>query len=150
MKNLSNIFESVNKVMNDNKAARADWHKQERTLARLLRIAQEKAMMPYTKPLFEAVGLPTVTNKKGVGTLTQKVFLAKYCKHFVEVKGEKVPAYVNRVALYERDAEGKVIKDADGSRKPLLDEKGQQAYTYKLTAIKAGTWTLERLLKACI
>lgn len=143
MKNLvfTNNFESANLVINETKAERKAWHEEERTLSNLLHTAQKKAMMKYTKPLFEKVGLPTD------GKLSRTKYLT-YVLSFVEHKGEKLPAYCRESPLYQRDAEGKCLKGADGKYLPLLDANGEPKKVMKLSAIKEGTWTLEKLLKA--
>lgn len=143
MSNVSftNNFESANKVINNTKDVRSDWHKKERTLSKLLNLAQQKGMMKETSILFAKVGLPTN------GKLSKTKYL-EFVVNFVEVKGEKLPAYVREVTLYERDAEGKCKKDKEGKFVPLKDDKGNIKTTFKLTAIKEGTWTLEKLLKA--
>lgn len=139
-----NNFESATKVINETKAERKAWHSQEQTLARLLRKAQEKAMMPFSVPLFKKVGLPTN------GKLTQKKYLAEHVKNFVEIMGEKLPAYVRMAPVYEKGADGKCLKDAEGKYVQAKNEKGEPVFVYKLTAIKPGTWTLEKLMKACV
>ena len=139
--NFVNNFESANNVINNTKKARSDWHKQERTLSRLLKEAQLKNMLPYTKPLFAEVGLPTD------GKLSRTAFLT-YIVNFVEVKGEKLPAYLREVTIYKRGEDGKVLTDADGHRVAEKDEKGNVKTALRLTAIKEGTWTLEKLLRS--
>lgn len=137
----TNNFESANNVINSTKETRNEWHKKERTLSKLLNLAQRKDMMKETATLFKEVGLPTN------GKLSKTKYL-EYVVNFVDFKGEKIPAYVREVTLYERDAEGKCKKDKDGKYIPLKDDKGNIKTTFKLTAIKEGTWTLEKLLKA--
>ena len=140
-KNFVNNFESANNVINSTKETRKEWHKKERTLSKLLNLAQRKDMMKETAALFKEVGLPTN------GKLSKTKYL-EFVVNFVEVKGEKLPAYVREVTLYERDAGGKCKKDKEGKFIPLKDDKGNVKTTFKLTAIKEGTWTLEKLLKA--
>ena len=143
MSNVSftNNFESANNVINNTKETRKEWHKKERTLSKLLNLAQRKDMMKETTVLFKEAGLPTN------GKLSKTKYL-EFVVNFVEIKGEKLPAYVREVVLYERDAEGKCKKDKEGKFIPLKDDKGNVKTTFKLTAIKEGTWTLEKLLKA--
>lgn len=141
--NLKNIFESVNNVMNDTKKERKAWHSEEQKLSRLLHVCQEKRMQKFSYPLFEKVGIPT----------TGKVKESEYLSHvvnFVTVKGEKLPAYIREITVYERDSEGKIKKDKDGSFIPKKDKDGNVVKDLKLTPIKEGTWTLEKLLKAVI
>ena len=137
----TNNFESANNVINNTKDTRKEWHQKERTLSKLLNLAQRKDMMKETAVLFKEVGLPTN------GKLSKTKYL-EFVVNFVEIKGEKLPAYVREVVLYERDAEGKCKKDKEGKFIPLKDDKGNVKTTFKLTAIKEGTWTLEKLLKA--
>lgn len=137
-----NNFESAVKFMNETKDERKMWYMQERTLARLLKVAQEKKMLPFTRPLFEKVGLPTN------GKLTQKQFLAKYVLNFCETKDGKLPAYVRKSPVYERDENKKCKKDKDGKYIISKDVNGNEIFTFKLTPIKNGTWTLEKLLKS--
>lgn len=139
--NFVNNFESANIVMNNTKNLRKAWHKEERTLSRLLRLAQEKKMMPYTAPIFEAAGIPTSGKVKPADILAQVT-------NFMEVKKEMLPAYLREVKVYLRDPEGKIVKDADGNRVTKKDADGNDVTTLKLTPIKEGTWTLEKLLKA--
>ena len=140
-KNFVNNFESANNVINNTKDTRKEWHKKERTLSKLLNLAQRKDMMKETATLFKEAGLPTN------GKLSKTKYM-DFVVNFVEVKGEKLPAYVREVTLYERDAEGKCKKDKEGKYIPLTDDKGNVKTTFKLTPIKEGTWTLEKLLKA--
>ena len=137
----TNNFESANNVINNTKDTRKEWHKKERTLSKLLNLAQRKDMMKETAVLFKEVGLPTN------GKLSKTKYL-EFVVNFVEVKGGKLPAYVREVTLYERDAEGKCKKDKEGKFIPLRDAEGNIKTTFKLTPIKEGTWTLEKLLKA--
>ena len=141
MYNFINNYESANNVINETKKERKAWHNEERTLSKLLHLSQTKAMMPFSSPLFEKVGLPTN------GKLSQTIYLT-FVTNFVEVKGEKLPAYLREVTIYERDEEGKIKRDAEGHAIPLKNEKGEDKKALKLTAIKPGTWTLEKLLKA--
>ncbi len=141
--NYSVSFENVVKMLETTKSDRSEWHKKEQTLTKLLQRAQAKGMMAVTSKIFKEVGLPTN------GKLSPKNFLANYCKYFVEKKGEKLPAYINKVTIWERDGEGKIKKDKDGNFVPKKDKDGNIQYTFKLTAIKDGTWTLEKLLKSC-
>ncbi len=139
--NFVNNFESANKVINETKDLRSAWHKKERTLSKLLNEAQKKDMLPETSALFAKVGLPT----------NGKLSKTKYLEHvvnFVEIKGEKVPAFVYYATLYERDEEGKCKKDKEGKFIPLKDEKGEIKKVAKISPIKEGSWTLEKLLKA--
>jgi hypothetical protein len=124
-------------------ADRKDWHKKEQTLTKLLQRAQSKEMLPITSKIFKVCGLPTN------GKLSPKKFISEYCKYFVEKKGEKLPAYINKVTIWEKDENGKVKKDKDGNYIPKKDKDGNILYDFKLTAIKDGTWTLEKLLKSC-
>lgn len=138
----SNNFENATNVINETKEERKAWYMQERTLARLLRIAQEKKMMQFTRPLFEKVGLPTN------GKLTQTKYLT-FVTNFVEISGKKYPAYVRKSPVYEKDESGKKCKrDKDGKCIQAKDAKGNLLFAYKQSAIKDGTWTLEKLLKA--
>ena len=143
MENLSFNFETVSKMLETTATDRKEWHKKEQTLAKLLKNAQLKDMMPITSKIFKVCGLPTN------GKLTQSNFLANYCKYFVEKKGERLPAYVNKVTVWEKLTDGKVKTDKDGKKVALKDKDGNTVYNYKLTAIKSGTWTLEKLLKSC-
>ena len=135
------VYESATKVMNDTKKERKTWHMEEQTLTKLLHRAQTKNMMPFTKPLFGKVGLPVN------GKVSKTEFLT-YVTNFVDVKGEQIPAYLREVTIYERNEEGKVKTDKDGHKMPLKNEEGEVVKRLKLTPIKAGTWTLEKLLKA--
>ena len=139
--NFVNNFESANNVINSTKKERKDWHNEERTLSRLLRLCQEKKMMSFTTPIFKKAGLPID------GKLSQTKYLS-YVVNFVDVKGEKLPAYVRYVPVYRRDEDGKCLKDKDGKFLPVLDKDGKPVTKAKLTPIKAGTWTLEKLIKA--
>lgn len=143
METLRINFESVLSMLETTKSDRQQWHKKERTLAKLLKLAQTKEMLPITSKIFKVVSLPTN------GKLTQTNFLSNYCKHFVEKKGVNCPAYVNKVTVWERDENGKVLKDKNGNMITRKDKDGNTVYSYKLTVIKDGTWTLEKLLKAC-
>jgi hypothetical protein len=98
-------------------------------------------MQGFSFPLFEKVGLPTT------GKMKKEEFLT-YVVNFVDVKGVKTPAYLRSVKVYERGEDGKVKKDASGAYIVKKDEKGEDVTELKLTAIKEGTWTLEKLLKA--
>lgn len=137
----SNNFENANNVINNTKDDRKAWHKQERTLARLLRIAQEKKMMSFTRPLFESVGLPTN------GKLTQTKYLT-FVVNFVEIGGKKYAAYIRKSPIYEKDENGKTKKDVNGKYIQAKDTNGNLLFAYKQSVIKDGTWTLEKLLKA--
>ena len=143
MANFSLNFENVAKMLETTATDRKEWHKKEQTLTKLLQRAQSKGMLPITSKIFEACGLPTN------GKLSPKKFTSEYCKYFVEKKGENLPAYINKVTIWERDSEGKVRKDKEGNYIPKKDKEGNILYDYKLTAIKDGTWTLEKLLKSC-
>ena len=137
------IYEKSVKLLDSTKSDRQDWHKKEQTLTKLLQRAQSKEMLPITSKIFKVYGLPTN------GKLSPKNFKTNYCKFFVEKKGEKLPAYVNQLTIWEKDGDGKIKKDKDGNYIPKKDKDGNILYTYKLTAIKDGTWTLEKLLKSC-
>ena len=141
--NFANVFESVNNVMNDTKKERRAWHSEEQKLSRLLHVCQEKRMQKFSYPLFEKVGIPT----------NGKVKVSEYLSlvvNFVTVKGEEYPAYIREITVYERDSEGKIKKDKDGAYIPQKDKEGNIVKDFKLTPIKEGTWTLEKLLKAVI
>ena len=47
--NFVNNFESANNVISNTKDTRKDWHKKERTLSKLLNLAQRKDMMKETQ-----------------------------------------------------------------------------------------------------
>lgn len=143
MEKLSISFETVAKMLENTATDRKEWHKKEQTLAKLLKNAQLKDMLPITSKIFKTVGLPTN------GKLTQTNFLANYCKYFVEKKGVKYPAYINKVTVWAKTSDGKIKTDKDGKRVAETDKDGNTVYNYKLTVIKDGTWTLEKLLKSC-
>lgn len=136
-------FENAISMLETTKENRTEWHKKERTLAKLLKLAQSKEMLPITAKIFKEVGLPTN------GKLTQTRFLNEFCLYFVEKKEVKLPAYINKSVVWAKDSEGKCKKDKEGKKIAQTDEKGEIVYNYKLTAIKEGTWTLEKLLRAC-
>lgn len=143
MKDLSIIFGHISEMLEKTSNDRKEWHKKEQTLAKLLKNAQLKDMLPITSKIFKEVGLPTN------GKLTQTNFLSNYCKHFVEKKGINYPAYVNKSTIWEKTKDGKIKTDKDGKRVAKTDKDGNVMYNYKLTIIKDGSWTLEKLLKSC-
>lgn len=141
METYFNNFESAKEVIDNTKNDRKEWHQKEQTLTKLLHRAQSKEMLPITSRIFKEVGLPTN------GKLSKTKYLT-YVQNFVTIKGEKVPAYLREVKVYEKNTDGTLMKDADGKNVCKKDAKGDDVKELRLTAIKAGTWTLEKLLKA--
>ena len=128
-------------MLNNTKSDRKEWHTKEQTLSKLLHRAQSKEMLPITARIFKEVGLPTN------GKLSQTKYVT-YVQNFVKVKGVDTPAYLREVKVYEKGDDGKLLKDAEGKYICKKDATGNEVKELKLTAIKAGTWTLEKLLKA--
>lgn len=107
------------------------WKKEYFSLSRLLRDTQTKSALTITAEIFAELGLPTSGKIKPAEVLNG----LNPAQFVDDKKGNKFPAYVTQVAIL--DAEGK----------PVLDAEGNKTYNYKLTAIREGGWTLDKLCK---
>ena len=117
------------------------------TLTRLLNEMQTKEGWKSCESIFSACNLP-LTRK-----LTKKQFLAMLAdSQFVSVTpkdstlAERVPALTIRKKVYQKDSDGKIVRDADGKKVALLNADGEQVYTYSLKAITDGQWTIENFV----
>ena len=133
MKDLQKSFESAAKVMKATKEDRSIWNKSYYSLSRLLRDMQTKTGLKMTAPIFEQLGLPT-------GGKVRPADVLALVPNFKETKsGEKLPAYISRTK--------KVEELPDGTKKDVLDADGKPVYEYKLSAVREGQWSLDKLCK---
>ena len=139
MKNLSIIFANVATGMKTSATGRKRWRTEYHSLSRLLRDAQTKAGRVITDPIFQDQGI------KPTGKIKQADILALLSpEQFKEDKktGEKLPCIVSRKLVTEDAKVGQLTVKV-----PKLDKDGNKQYTYHLSPIKEGQWTLDKLVQ---
>ena len=117
--------------MKETKKERTIWRSNYFSLSRLLRDTQTKEGLKITTPIFAALNLPT-TGKIKPSEILESLSDSQF---YTDKKGNKFPAYVTR----------REITDENGN--PVLTKEGLKTYEYKLTPIREGSWTLDKLCK---
>lgn len=117
------------------------------TLTRLLNEMQTKEGWKYCEAIFAKCNLPLtrkLTKNQFLEMLPESQFVSYVSKG--ETLAVQLPAVTIRKKVYEKGADGKLVRDADGKKVAQKNADGGQVYTYSLKPVIDGQWTIENFV----